>query len=1583
MIGFRGLLFSLFLSALVAVPALAGAVDIYVAPQGNDSNPGTKGAPLATVTKARDVIRGLKESGRTDAQITVHLRQGTYFLKDTLAFGPKDSGSKERPVVYRAYPGEQPTLSGGVRIRGWKEWENGIYVASVGDRDFRQLYVNGQKAVRARFPDAGDYLRLVDWTKDKRIKMRREDVPQSGVPTGSEMVVKKHWNQSRYRVASFSSDDGFAWITPAEPMRTLDWRQPCPQRSSDQVCHFENAIGFLDAAGEWHWDRNSRKLYYKPREGETMTTAEVIIPVLEQLLRIEGAKHIRFVGLQFEHTTWLGANYGYLGLQSNIHTPTGPGTDRKRLTIPPGIVLVAAGHVRFEGNIFRNMGGSAIGLEYGTFHNHFVGNVVRDIAGNGFTVYSDISRVNPTDDQLCREDVIRDNYIADCGTEYYGSSGIAAFYCDGLLVEHNEIYALPYNGMHLHWYNGKQMNTTIRGNHIHDVMQFCDDGGAIHMVAAIPNTRIARNYLHSIRVRKWCGKWGISNVYHDNSTSGVTVEQNVLENGNRQIAYRNKTSPSPPHNMRKDNHYEHGTLPEAVIEKIKAEAGPRDGFAHMRKSAPESNTWAPLEHLPEPKGSMAALACGGALAAESKIVWLDELDVSLSTCGWGQTQANKSVGGNKLTIAGTTYARGIGTHAPGEFRIRLDGGTERFTALVGIDGESGGAGSAEFKVAADGRIVWESGVMRGGAAAKPVDVKLDGVKTLRLIVTVAGDNYNNDHADWVNAGLEVSGKEPRAVKASQTGVGLPAAAGPDTAGVSPSLCGPEAVAGPAPDVLRADWEEEYARVARLNPRGYKFPASQVYNPQAMAQASDKSPVDAGIRRLEALLEKLSGMSGAPKLDDVRAKLAEIKGKAADGKGGLDLYLELREVTRKAVLANPLLDFDSILFVSRGVLNDHQPRKSEYDGDHFCDQYYGHNGRKGGGLFILKNWKSADARVVDVVAGLKVPGGTNEGMPLSEGTFLSPDLFYDGRTIVFAWSSGGTEKWDPATRFSIFKVGSDGSGLTRLTDDGRFDDFDPCWLPNGRIVFMSTRRGGFGRCHGRPVPSYTMFSMKDDGSDLIPISCHETNEFHPSVDNNGMIVYTRWDYVDRDHSAAHHMWHCYPDGRDPRSYHGNYALPLMTGEGGGFPHGLHMRPWAEFNCRGIPGSDKYVATAGPHHGQAFGSLVVIDIKVPDDNKMSQVKRLTPDSRFPESECGTRNRSDMAYGTAWPLSESFYVCNYKDRICVIDEFGNREFVCRVENGLRPLDPIPVRPRKRPPVIPCKTRQGERASTDAPPAAIGVMDVRISERFGRLPEGADIRQLRVVQLLPKSTVYVNNPRIGFGDQSLARIPLGVAPVEKDGSVYFKAPVGKAIYFQLLDENGMAVKSMRSATYVHPGEQLTCLGCHEDKLDAPPLPSGPLAMRRAPSELEPEVENDVMFNFGDHVKPVLQSKCVECHKARPNSGPTNMGYDALNKYAFYLGHGYRNPLHGGTRTAPGKFGALASRMGKALLNPTHRKALDEGKFSKEDFRKIVMWLDLNSNQYSVYQNWREQGKGEVLWPALDVDPRNYRGMEKETPAP
>ena len=206
-----------------------------------------------------------------------------------------------------------------------------------------------------------------------------------------------------------------------------------------------------------------------------------------------------------------------------------------------------------------------------------------------------------------------------------------------------------------------------------------------------------------------------------------------------------------------------------------------------------------------------------------------------------------------------------------------------------------------------------------------------------------------------------------------------------------------------------------------------------------------------------------------------------------------------------------------------------------------------------------------------------------GGRLNGGAFLSPELSFDGQTIYFAYSecqATATYQWGEHDQLSHLSMQRRRFGICVQLTEGPADDFDPCVLPNGRIVFVSERRGGYLRC-GRHCPVYTLHSMEADGSDVICISFHETHEWNPSVNNDGMLVYTRWDYVDRDTNIAHHLWTCYPDGRDPRSFHGNY------------PRRRESRPWMEMNIRAIPGSNKYVFSAGAHHGHEFGSLCLLD------------------------------------------------------------------------------------------------------------------------------------------------------------------------------------------------------------------------------------------------------------------------------------------------------------------------------------------------------------------------------------------------------
>jgi len=420
---------------------------------------------------------------------------------------------------------------------------------------------------------------------------------------------------------------------------------------------------------------------------------------------------------------------------------------------------------------------------------------------------------------------------------------------------------------------------------------------------------------------------------------------------------------------------------------------------------------------------------------------------------------------------------------------------------------------------------------------------------------------------------------------------------------------------------------------------------------------------------------------------------------------------------------------------------------------------------------------------------------------------------------------------------------------------------------------------------------------------------------------------------------------------------------------------------EMSGRAVPGSNKFVATAAAHHGHAYGSLVLVDYRVEDDGAMSQIERLTPEVPLPEAEGGKKAvRQNMAYGTPWPLSEDDYLCVYdagagNRGIYWIDRYGNRELLYR-DPEISCTSPIPLRPRPLPPVIPAATTlsAGSGASETAGTETIAVMNVYDSDF--RWPDETEITALRIIQVLPKTTPPVDRPRIGIATETNARAVLGTVPVESDGSAYFEAPVGKLIYFQALDRRGMAVQSMRSATYVHPGERLACQGCHERKHTAPSLPQAvPLALRRAPSPIQPDVDGSNPFSFVRLVQPALDRHCVACHeekKAIDLSGRAagqygwTRSYESLSKgYGFWftvsngsIGAG----VHGGSRTVPGQFGARAAKL-LEYLDQRHYGV----KLSPEDFHCFTLWLDCNSEFFGAYEDTEAQARGEVVAPALD----------------
>jgi hypothetical protein len=726
-----------------------------------------------------------------------------------------------------------------------------------------------------------------------------------------------------------------------------------------------------------------------------------------------------------------------------------------------------------------------------------------------------------------------------------------------------------------------------------------------------------------------------------------------------------------------------------------------------------------------------------------------------------------------------------------------------------------------------------------------------------------------------------------------------------------------------------------------------------------------------IEKGKSLAGRLRSGTGPDRLRSLERELARIAAETSpvEAAGALAeaeqrrLYLRSRRCVRQIAFSNPLLNrIDKLLFITRhdagGVF-------------HMVDQFYGFNAKPGGRLLALLDPFGPNPKVKDLLENSVVQRGRLKGRKLEGGAFLSPEVSFDGRVILFAWTEakGQDLEWSPRASYHLFKVSADGTSLVQLTD-GAWNDFDPCFLPGGRIVFVSERRGGFLRC-GRYCPVYTLFGMEADGTDLTGLSFHETHEWHPSIALDGMILYTRWDYVDRDTNMAHHPWKCRPDGGDPRAIHGNY------------PERRESRPWMEMDLRAVPGSRKFVGVAAAHHGHAFGSLVLIDPEVPDDGAMSQLTRLTPDVPFPEAEKHLRPIAPcMVYGTPWPLSEDDYLCVYdagaKNRgLYWIDRFGHRELIY-LDPSISCLSPMPLQSRPKPPVIPDATLETARARRQATrpnrPATMSLMNVYDGD--SPWPTDTRITALRIIQVLPKSTPAPNDPRIGVAEQSNARAVLGTVPVEADGSACFEVPAGRPVYFQALDAQGLAVQSMRSVTYAHRGEQLACQGCHEPRLRvARPTEGVPLALRRAPSRIQAEADGANPFNFVRLVQPVLDRHCVSCHREKQildlsgavagSQGWTRSYANLAGRYGFYFhvtNGSIDSGVHGGCRTRPGQFGARVSPLLSYLDNRHYGVTLPT-----EDWHRVTLWLDSNSEFYGSYENTAAQARGEIVEPTLE----------------
>ena len=517
----------------------ASATDLYVATDGDDANPGTQEEPFATIVRAKEAVRRLVAAGlRSD--VTVWLGEGTYGLSETLAFGPEDSGTEQYAVTYQARPGEKVTLCGGRPITGWEKGEGEIWKATVpGVRDgwsFRNLFVNGRRAIRARTPDRDAepncrQLKGVELSKDRaRFTLTVEPGVLGDWENASEVevMIAGNWAINRKRVESI---DPVANLVVLAPPHQHGPAYIFP--SAGRWYYFENARELLDQPGEWHLDRTTGVLSYWPRKGEDMATAEVVAPVLEQLVVVAGTRekpvrNLHFKGLRFEHTDWQLPPEGYMGIQA-CHYGRDPRQGRRWEQIPTAVCFTDAEGCSVEDGVIARLGGSGIELSDRCRGNVIRGNHVFNASANGVMVGGARDEAD-----VPKRNEVSNNHVHLCGLEYYGTVGIWVGFAQGTAVSHNLVHDLPYTGISVGWQWNPEPTSckenAVESNHVYDVMNRLCDGGCIYTLGFQPGTVIRANHLHDVHRSPMAQGAPNNGMFIDQGSKGYLFEQNVIYN---------------------------------------------------------------------------------------------------------------------------------------------------------------------------------------------------------------------------------------------------------------------------------------------------------------------------------------------------------------------------------------------------------------------------------------------------------------------------------------------------------------------------------------------------------------------------------------------------------------------------------------------------------------------------------------------------------------------------------------------------------------------------------------------------------------------------------------------------------------------------------------------------------------------------------------------------------------------------------------------------------------------------------------------------------------------------------------------
>jgi hypothetical protein len=537
----------------------------------------------------------------------------------------------------------------------------------------------------------------------------------------------------------------------------------------------------------------------------------------------------------------------------------------------------------------------------------------------------------------------------------------------------------------------------------------------------------------------------------------------------------------------------------------------------------------------------------------------------------------------------------------------------------------------------------------------------------------------------------------------------------------------------------------------------------------------------------------------------------------------------------------------------------------------------------------------------------------------KGGIRDPQVSYDGSKILFSYRKGGTEN------YLLYEINADGTGLRELTT-GNYDDFEPSYLPDGDIVFVSTRCKRWVNCWLTQVA--VMHRCDPNGQNVRPISSNNEQDNTPWPMPDGRILYTRWEYVDRSQVDYHHLWVANPDGTAQMNYFGNLHPSVVM-----------------IDAKPVPGSDKVVAIFSPGHGwrEHAGPVTVLDPQGGPD-AASHARKVS---------------DDRGYRDPWAFSEDCFLAALDGTLVLMDSKGALEEIFRLpqadlQAGMHLHEPRPLMMRPREAVIPDRIKPAETTGR------LILADVYDGRNMKGVKRG-DIKKLLVLETLPMPIHYTGgmDPISYGGTFTLERI-VGTVPVEEDGSAYVELPALRSFFFVALDENDLSVKRMQSFLTVQPGETTSCVGCHEQRTRTPRnnlVSPNLLAVRREPSKVEPIAGVPEVIDFPRDIQPILDDLCVSCHgyektqAGGPRAGRLILSGDRgpMFSHSYYMltvahlfSDGRNQPR---SNYSPRSLGSSASRLLK-LIDGSHYGV----KATADQARLLRLWIETGAAYPGTY---------------------------------